>query len=173
MKLLYATKLFLALSLVVASSAQAQLKRAEGRNSYSTEIALDDALLTRTSRSQAQEYNPWTVHRKVAQYGLAGSMAATLLGSLAMQDEFFETTVIPVVGPFVTIARVEGNEQLFYRSGGKTLLIASGATQSAFLIYLVTAYIGETNYAGRNQSGFSVYPTTGSKGTGLSLRYRF
>jgi len=120
-----------------------------------------------------EAYNPWTVHRKVAQWGLAGSMAATMLGSLAMDDEYFATTVIPVAGPFITIARIENDPNAFYRPGGRSLLLASGITQTAFLAYLTVAWIGETSYEGRNQSNLSVVPTGGRGGTGLTVRYRF
>ena len=76
--------------------------------------------------------NPYTVHKKIASWGLASTMAATLVGSLAMNDEYFATTVIPVVGPFVTIVRIESDPNSTYLPGGKPLLIASGVTQTGF-----------------------------------------
>lgn len=118
-------------------------------------------------------YNPWRIHRKVAQYGLGASIAATFVGALATDDELFETTIIPVVGPFVTMARIEGSDEYFYQSGGRTLLIASGVTQTAFLAYFVVALIGEKNFDGRYRSGYSVHPAMGKAGTGITISYRF
>jgi len=123
--------------------------------------------------AQENDYNPWTIHKKVARYGLAGSMAATFVGSLAMDDVFFETTIIPVVGPFVTMVRIENDPTVYYRPGSKPLLIASGITQSAFLTYLVVAWIGETSYEARNRSNLSVMPTGGRAGAGIALQYQF
>lgn len=158
----------------VSSPSFGQIERT---TSQETEIATrlyesDDKRRT-ASPKEENNYNPWTVHKKVASWGLAGSMSATMLGSLAMNDTYFGTTVIPVVGPFVTVVRIENDPNSFYRPGGKPLLIASGITQTAFLTYLTIAWIGETSYEGRNRSNLSVMPTGGRSGTGVSLRYRF
>ncbi len=47
--------------------------------------------------------NANTVHRQIAKWGPVSMMSATLVGSLVMDDEFAGTTLIPVVGPFVTL----------------------------------------------------------------------
>lgn len=160
--------------LCLAGPAFGQLKSGEIDNSdVVVKIYRSEAVQTAHRAVERDDYNAGTIHKKVAQYGLAGSMAATFVGSLAMDDEFFETTVIPVVGPFVTMVRVESDPDIFYRPGGRPLLIASGVTQSAFLTYLVVAWIGETSYEAQHQSGLSVIPASSRGGTGVSLRYRF
>lgn len=162
------------LSLSAFATANAQFYGEELDESDVTFLTRQSAVSEEQYRVARQNYyNPWSIHKKVARYGLAGSMAATLLGSLAMDDEFFATTVIPVVGPFVTIVRVENDPASYYEPGGKPLLIASGVTQSAFLIYLVVAWIGESSYDARHRSNFSLLPAVGRAATGLSFRYHF
>ncbi|MDE2704256.1 MAG: hypothetical protein OXI35_04255 [Gemmatimonadota bacterium] len=112
-------------------------------------------------------YSPYTVHRQIARWGLISTMAATFVGSLAMDDAFFSTTVIPIVGPFVTVVRVESDPNAYYHPGGKPLLIASGATQTGFLIYLVASWAGGQSYNAK----FSVLPL--SHLAGVTMRYRF
>jgi len=111
--------------------------------------------------------NPYTVHKKIAQWGLASTIAATFIGSLAMGDDYFATTIIPVVGPFVTMARIESNPNDSYLPGGKPLLIASGVAQTGFLIYFIASWVGENSYNAK----FSILPA--SHPIGLSVRYRF
>lgn len=111
--------------------------------------------------------NPYTVHKKIASWGLASTMAATLIGSLAMNDDYFATTVIPVVGPFVTIVRIESNPNDSYLPGGKPLLIASGIAQTGFLIYFIASWAGKNSYNAK----FSVLPSSHS--VGIEMRYRF
>lgn len=164
----------LLLSLSALTTANAQLKGEELYESDVTVLTHQSEILEDKYRVPRQNYhNPWTIHKKVARYGLAGSMTATLIGSLAMDDDFFATTVIPVVGPFVTIVRIENDPASYYQPGGKPLLIASGVTQSAFLVYLIVAWIGESSYDARHRSNFSVLPAAGHAGRGLSLHYRF
>ena len=114
-----------------------------------------------------RRHNPYTVHRQIACWGLVSTMAATLVGSLAMNDEFFATTIIPVVGPFVTIVRVENDPNSSYLPGGKPLLIASGVAQTGFLIYFVASWAGGKSYNAK----FSVLPS--SHLVGVTMRYRF
>ena len=84
---------------------------------------------------QSRGDNPHTIHRQIAALGLASTMAATLVGSLAMGDDYFATTVLPIVGPWVTMIRIENDPNSEYLPGGKPLLIASGILQGGFLIY--------------------------------------
>ena len=112
-------------------------------------------------------YNPYTVHRQISRWGLTSTIAATFVGSLAMDDAFFSTTVIPIVGPFVTVVRIESDPNAYYHPGGKPLLIASGIAQTGFLIYFVTSWAGEQSY----NAGFSVLPS--SHLAGVTMRYRF
>jgi hypothetical protein len=111
--------------------------------------------------------NPYTVHKKIASWGLASTMAATLVGSLAMNDDYFATTVIPIVGPFVTMVRIESDPNSSYLPGGKPLLIASGVAQTGFLIYFIASWAGENSYNAK----FSVLPSSHS--VGIEMRYYF
>lgn len=148
-------------------------------DSLSAQSLYKNALLDQTEfielyQAKQTQYNPWTIHRKISAVGLAGSIGATLVGSLAMGDEYFATTVIPVVGPFITITRIENDPNAYYLSGGKQLLIASGIIQSAFLVYFVTSLIGESNYEGKYlSSNISVLPTHTLKGFGISMNIAF
>ena len=164
--------LFIFCSIVFSSSKTCAQQNQINFYLESTDLGKSVSIL-QYQRSQS-EYNPWTIHRKVSAIGLAGSMAATFVGALAMGDEFFATTVIPVVGPFVTIARIENDPNSEYLPGGKQLLTASGIVQSTFLVYFVTSLIGESNYRGKYlSSNVSVAPIYASKGIGVSMNVRF
>lgn len=96
-----------------------------------------------------RSHNSYRSHKAIAGWGLTSSWGATLLGSLAMNDDYMATTIIPVVGPVVTIARIENDPFAYYRPGGKPLLIASTAIQSAFLLYYVTSWSKSRSYQRR------------------------
>ncbi len=68
-------------------------------------------------------------------YGWATTAGVTLLGSAAMGDESFATTVIPVVGPFMTISQIESDPNLDYLPGAKNMLLASGILQASFVSF--------------------------------------
>ena len=63
-----------------------------------------------------------------------------------MNDGFFGTTAIPVVGPFITMTRVERDPNSYYLPSGKRLLIASGVAQIGFLVYFISTWAGEQSY---------------------------
>lgn len=86
-----------------------------------------------------------------------------------MEDEYFATTVIPVVGQFITIIRVENDSYSYYHPGGRELLIASGVTQTAFLTYFVASLIGESNYREKHLSS-SVSISPSFNGLGVSMK---
>ncbi len=122
------------------------------------------------SPNQYKNINPYSTHKKISGYGLFISWALTALSSSAMGDEMFATTVIPVVGPFVTIQRIEsdpyGGE---YLPGGKELLTVSGIVQSTFAIYYIYSLISYSNWS--DQSRFSITPTINYNG--ISICYNF
>lgn len=117
----------------------------------------------------SQFRNPWTVHRTISGWGLFSTWCATALGSAAMGDKMVATTVIPIVGPFITIMRIEDSPNTDYLPGGKELLIISGATQSAFAIYYVVSWIGQANY--EPTYGLSIQPTF--QNSGIRITYKF
>lgn len=112
-------------------------------------------------------FNSYTLHRQISQWGLALTWASTAVGALAMNDDFVGTTAIPVVGPFVTVVRIEDDPNAYYRPGGKPLLISSGVVQTGFLIYFVASWASEKSY----NSKISVLPSSRLKGA--SIRYNF
>lgn len=79
-------------------------------------------------------YNPskYKTNKNIGRYGWATVAAITLIGSSAMGDKMFATTVIPVVGPFKTIMRIEQDPNGEYLPGGKDLLYTSGILQASF-----------------------------------------
>jgi hypothetical protein len=143
-------------------------------NSFAQTNLSPNISYSKTSYYNQWYYNPWTIQRKIATYGLIGSWGVTLVGSLAMNDDDIGTTIIPVVGPFVSITRIENDPNQFYRPGGRQLLMTSGIVQSAFLIYLVVSLIGESNYHGTHlSSNVTLAPTYAPKVFGLSMNLHF
>ena len=111
--------------------------------------------------------NPYTIQRKISSFGLGAAMAATMAGSLSMGDDYFGTTAIPIVGPFVTIARIEDDPYRGYLPGGQQLLIAAGAIQTAFLVYFVYSLAKEKSW----EPGLAVSPTIGNPGVAVLFRF--
>lgn len=74
---------------------------------------------------------------------------ATALGSIAMGDEFAETTVIPVIGPWATRSLIESGKGE-YLPGAEPLLLIAGVAQGASFLYLMAALItGATTHGMR------------------------
>jgi len=112
--------------------------------------------------------NKYITKISIGRWGLFFSWLLTAAGSSAMGDEMFETTVIPVVGPFVTMHRIE-SANLGYLSGGKELLIISGTVQSFFATYYVYYLIKDSKH--RRKQGFSLQPNINN--IGFKLTYNF
>ena len=93
------------------------------------------------------------------------SWAATVAGSAIMGDAMIGTTIIPVLGPFVTIIRVESEPIPTYLPGGQELLYLSGVLQTSFCIYYITTLLRESH--SQQQYGFKVQPTARSLGMKL------
>jgi hypothetical protein len=128
---------------------------------------LEDVDKIEKSFSNVRRHNPYALHRQISGWGLISTMGITFVGSLAMNDEFFATTIIPIVGPFVTIARIENNPRSYYQPGGKPLLIAAGVAQVGFLSYYVISWAKGKSYNAK----FSVLPS--SQSFGIAMRYQF
>ena len=79
--------------------------------------------------------NQYERQKKIGRYGWASIASVTLIGSAAMGDQMFATTVIPVIGPFLTISRVESDPTRQYLPGAKDMLIFSGVAQVGFFSY--------------------------------------
>ncbi|MGB8953321.1 MAG: hypothetical protein WCC06_11730 [Candidatus Aminicenantales bacterium] len=59
-------------------------------------------------------HNPYKTHKLTSGLGLGFTWLATLIGSAAMGDDFMETTIIPVVGPYITFIRIESDPYAIY-----------------------------------------------------------
>lgn len=103
----------------------------------------------------------------IGRWGLFFSWVATAAGSGAMGDEMFGSTVIPVIGPFVTIYRIENKSNHSYINGGPGLLITAGVVQSFFAAYYVHYLIKDS----KHNSTLSIQPSIQS--LGLRLTYNF
>ena len=116
-------------------------------------------------------YNPqkYKTMKNVGRYGWAAVAGLTLIGSAAMGDEMFATTVIPVVGPFVTIIRIENTPGGTYLPGGKGLLLTSGILQVSLFSYWMYYVIKDSNY--KAQYGLNIKPNMTNMGFTLSYNF--
>ncbi|MBD3338591.1 MAG: hypothetical protein GF353_05765 [Candidatus Lokiarchaeota archaeon] len=113
--------------------------------------------------------NPYSIHKKISGYGLFSSWIITALGSGIMGDQMFGTTVIPVVGPFVTMQRIENDPNGTYLPGGKGLLTVSGIVQSSFAVYYIYSLISYSNW--KPHSRFSITPMMNYHGILISYNF--
>ena len=102
-------------------------------------------------------------------YGWATTAGITLIGSAAMGDKSFSTTVIPVVGPFMTISQIESDSDLDYLPGAKNMLLASGILQASFVSCWILYEI--LDMSAEPQHALTIYPQT--EKLGLTAVYRF
>ena len=110
--------------------------------------------------------NPYKTHMLISGLGLGLSWVATAVVSLAVGDDFIETTLIPVAGPFITIARIESGRG-YYKEGGKGMLIVSGIMQTGFLAYFIISAAKKHSYNKKLVIMPSAMPA------GLTISYRF
>lgn len=138
------------------------------------ERADDSTESTRPASEQVAERkppareNPYTVHRNASLGLLGGFWGATVIGAAAMGDDYIGTTIIPVFGPFVTVARINNDPFGGFLPGGRPLLIASGALQTASAVYLTAAAILESQH---EHQRLALMPTLRTPGVQLSLRF--
>jgi len=74
--------------------------------------------------------------RLISGLGLAASWVGTVVGDLLYEDGYRSTTLIPVVGPWITLARMASNHDPGW-SGAKALLVVSGIAQTGFATYFI------------------------------------
>lgn len=122
-------------------------------------------------RSSDLQYVPdkYSTQKDIGRSGFATTLALTLIGSAAMGDDMFATTVIPIVGPFITMIRVENDPDYEYLSGGKELLITSGVLQVSFFSYWMYYVIKDSSYKDEHRISFQ----PNFKNPGVILVYRF
>jgi hypothetical protein len=110
--------------------------------------------------------NPYKTHMLISGIGLGLTWVATAVVSLAVGDDFIETTLIPVAGPFITMARIESGRG-YYKEGGKGMLIVSGIMQTGFLAYFIISVVNKHSYDKKLVIMPSAMPA------GLTISYRF
>lgn len=118
-----------------------------------------------------QTYNPYKykTQKNIGSLGLAAAIGLTYIGSLAMGDEMFDSTVLPLVGPFVTISRIEKDPYSDYLPGGKGLLLTSGILQVSLFTYWMYYLIADSDYKSKHR--LSVIPNVNN--VGLTFSYNF
>jgi hypothetical protein len=104
---------------------------------------------------------------KVAGIALASAWGLTVFGAAVMGDD--GTTYLPIVGPWVTMARIEADDGQDYVPAGKGLLITAGIVQAGLLSYFIAWYLKQTSFS----RGLTVSPMLNSSGGGIALGYRF
>jgi hypothetical protein len=76
-------------------------------------------------------------NRLISGIGLATSYGVTVIGDFLFDDGYRKYTLIPVIGPFITIGIIESHQNEEYWPGAKGLLILSGVAQSALATYFI------------------------------------
>ncbi len=80
--------------------------------------------------------DPVKKRRLVSGLLFAASWAATVVGDFFFQDSYRATTLIPVVGPWITLARIANYHGWAYPAA-KALLVLSGVAQTGFATYFI------------------------------------
>jgi hypothetical protein len=124
------------------ASSEAGLPRRLGVRSREDPSMFGDALrkISITDSSPSEENDPELSRirkqRLISGLGLAASWVGTIVGDVLMNDGYRSTTLIPVVGPWITLARMGSNHDPGW-PGAKALLVISGIAQTGFATYFV------------------------------------
>ncbi len=105
-------------------------------------------------------------HRLISGLGLAISWTATVIGDMMYDDSYRAYTLIPVIGPFITIGIIESKGGVYWR-GAKDLLILSGIAQSIFATYFVISLVSRPKP--REKITVAIIPTFNS----INLKIQF
>lgn len=122
--------------------------------------------VTRITKEIKVDRNKPNFQKSICKKGLIYSWVFTVIGSGAMGDAFFATTVIPIIGPIVTIIRIENDPDSYYLSGGKELLTLSAILQTSFTLCYLWSVADDSE-----EGGLSLYPTTDVFGLKISYKY--
>jgi len=97
-----------------------------------------DAYSSNYDASEIMRREHIRTNRLISGIGLATSYGVTVIGDFLFDDGYRKYTLIPVIGPFITIGIIEKSHQNEeYWPGAKGLLILSGVAQSAFATYFI------------------------------------
>ncbi len=88
------------------------------------------------SEKNDPERNRIRKQRLLSGLGLAASWVGTVVVDLLAEDGYRSTTMIPVVGPWITLARMASNNDPGW-PGAKALLILSGVAQTGLATYFI------------------------------------
>jgi hypothetical protein len=89
--------------------------------------------------------NPYKTHMLISGIGLGLTWVATAAVSLSYRGGFSNTTLFPVAGPFITMARIESGHG-HYDPFDKAMLIVSGIMQTGFLTYFIISAVKKHSY---------------------------
>ena len=103
-----------------------------------TEDRLRTVLMSYSSSPEVNdsELNSIKKQRLISGLLFATSWVATVVVDLCVQDGYRSTTVIPVVGPWMTLSRMARNHDRGW-PGAKALGVASGVAQTAFAAWFI------------------------------------
>jgi hypothetical protein len=82
------------------------------------------------------ETNRIKTQRLISGLGLAVSWGGTVIVDLLEQDGYRGSTLIPVIGPWITLARMARNHDSGW-PGAKALLVVSGLAQTGFATFFI------------------------------------
>jgi hypothetical protein len=89
-----------------------------------------------TSEENNPQLNRIRKQRLISGLGLAVSWAGTVIVDFLRYDGYRRYTLIPVVGPWITLARMASNHDPGW-PGAKALLVLSGIAQTGFAAYFI------------------------------------
>jgi hypothetical protein len=106
---------------------------------------LRKALISASSPSEENdpELRRIRKQRLISGLGLAASWVGTVVGDLLYEDGYRSTTLIPVVGPWITLVRMASNHDPGWR-GAKALLVISGIAQTGLATYFIVSLTRHT-----------------------------
>jgi len=124
-------------------------------------------------RVAKKPFNPFNILVGVSAVGFWTTYGLTFIGSAAVGDATFATTIIPVIGPFISIWVVEvksrENEDVHFIKGGRELLLTSGYLQTGFALSYIVFKIGQTSYGASKK--LTIVPNEHLNGFCLSCNF--
>ena len=145
------------------------LLKIETRDGNLFVFQMSEVLLIKKSEIQRKSLSSFDTNINIGKIGFLSSWGLTIFGAAAIGDEMLETTVIPVLGPFITMLRIEKDPDSDYLSGGKELLIISGTIQTFFFTYFAVSLTKKSKYM--DQYGFYIAPDISKQGIQVGFKF--
>ena len=89
-----------------------------------------------TTEEKDTERNRIRTNRLISGLGLATSWIATVIVDSLVWDGYRQYTLVPVIGPWITLVKMASNEDQGW-PGAKELLFLSGVAQTGFATYFI------------------------------------